>query len=87
MLARWNSVETILLSTAPPGDKPIFPVISLCTPGDVQRPITDDYHWIRIKLGKISNKVSKRPYKETTLTQSRFVYFLDVRRTISLYKN
>ena len=44
--------------------------------------ITNNYHWIRRKVRKISNKPPKRPYQDKTLTKSAFICFIDVHRNI-----
>ena len=42
-----------------PSATPSFPVKSLSTPGFVQRIITDNYHWIIIKVRKFQKGVQE----------------------------
>ena len=66
---------------------PSLLVKSLSTPGCVQVIITENYHWIRIKVRKNFKILCERPYQETALPQSEFVCFLDIYRKILFHTN
>ena len=81
MFARWESIETILLSTSSPGATQRFIVKVLINTGDAKRITTDNCNW-RIKKARKIQKVFESPYEEKTLPQSGFICFLDVRVNI-----
>ena len=69
MLSRWESVETILLLTAPPSVTPIFLVKALSTPGVVQLILTDNYHWIRRNVIKFKKSVQEAISRDNLTTK------------------
>ena len=70
MFARWESVETILSSPAPPSATPIFPVKALIIPGVVQIILTDNYNWIKRKVRKFQKKSPRGHIKRQTYHKS-----------------
>ena len=84
MLAIWESVNTILFTTAPQISSPIFLVKALSNPGGVKTIIIDNYDWIR---RKVRNKSIQEDMSGDDLTTNRVVCFLNIWFNISLHTN
>ena len=78
MLAIQESVETIFLLTSPPSATPILLVKALSTSVFVQIIITNNYHWIIIKVRKTKKSAQEAISRDNFITMRVLMFSIRV---------